>query len=850
MKRNLMGVGFILCAGLASAGTLTWNGASGDSWDTATQNWLDEASSPAAWADGSVAMFKTAGTVLLAADMNPAGLTFDAAAASVALTNGTITTDAITANNQVAVIASKVAATNGLTVTGNGVGSRYFSGVLTTSDQVLFRNLSITDVKMFTADMGTTSTRRNGFAMVPVHIETNATTWAAQYQIFEGDWSKCVKAQFTQSGADIVGRIIWAKYYKNGPNTDVVGMDFSSVTSASGYNLQHIRAITDESDLPRVELTGGLAVGGTLTVGAGRVRVDGTVTNAIVNNGAIVGSPDGWTVLSGKISGRGTIICPAPSFAEQTLVAENTGYVPTSATVFFHNVKLSQIVSAGGKMGGRSVSSGLASYDCEPWFCRNDGTAVYVQLQFFDSSAGGSYQKCVKIKFTQAGDDVAAQAVGAAYIDRNGTGQHLYGYDFDDTNYGSAVATSASTGSYGIHDLSITLGQRMSIGGSDVTATNTFTGGVIVNGTLVTRHIASLPWNGSDITVNDGGNLILSGKSVSWDGVGGSWNQILVNRGGTLTVEAPFLGGSVRPIILNGGMLSLPVYSDDNGDCWNYLNRLYLKNGARIVGNPVRVGGGGYSNSLIRADGDAPSSIESGIALVGSWGNTDWNLSFDVADVTGDAKPDLLVPSAIKDFVEFGTNLFVNYSGMRVVKTGAGTASLSGYNTYTGITDIAAGTLSIDAAHALNTNIVRLTGGTLAINAGGVLAGAITAANASVSVNGAGFSAGDISLSGGTLALEASGATAGALVLPADATLALGADAGIAFANSSGAAWADGAALTVTGELGKTKVRFGTDATGLTEAQLGQIYYGGHKVILDADGYLRRVPQGLVMSLQ
>ena len=58
------------------------------------------------------------------------------------------------------------------------------------------------------------------------------------------------------------------------------------------------------------------------------------------------------------------------------------------------------------------------------------------------------------------------------------------------------------------------------------------------------------------------------------------------------------------------------------------------------------------------------------------------------------------------------------------------------------------------------------------------------------------------------------------------------------------------AKLTLTGDLGKKKIRFGSSANGLTAAQLSQIDYKGHKLILTSDGYLTLPPAGSVILLK
>jgi len=63
-----------------------------------------------------------------------------------------------------------------------------------------------------------------------------------------------------------------------------------------------------------------------------------------------------------------------------------------------------------------------------------------------------------------------------------------------------------------------------------------------------------------------------------------------------------------------------------------------------------------------------------------------------------------------------------------------------------------------------------------------------------------------------------------------------------------GAAWAG--ALTLTGRLLPTTLRFGTDAGGLSEAQLAAVRIGGDKVGITDAGYLYRIAAGTVISVR
>ena len=150
---------------------------------------------------------------------------------------------------------------------------------------------------------------------------------------------------------------------------------------------------------------------------------------------------------------------------------------------------------------------------------------------------------------------------------------------------------------------------------------------------------------------------------------------------------------------------------------------------------------------------------------------------------------------------------------VELVKSGAGSLTLSGANTYSGATVIGGGALRLGAHDALPDSSL-------------------------------------VDLAGGTLELNGAADTAGALAVTANSVLALGAGAGLlTFSGAStGQAWAGN--LTLTGTLGKagpTCLRFYPD--GLTHAQLRRIKINGSPVGLDADKYLVKLSAGTFITL-
>ena len=96
-------------------------------------------------------------------------------------------------------------------------------------------------------------------------------------------------------------------------------------------------------------------------------------------------------------------------------------------------------------------------------------------------------------------------------------------------------------------------------------------------------------------------------------------------------------------------------------------------------------------------------------------------------------------------------------------------------------------------------------------------------------------------VAGGTLAAAADTANAlGVLTVASSGGLSVGEGASLAFADSSGATWDVGSdvKLSIAAASGAS-VRFGTSASGLTDAQLRRVRLNGKRVILDENGYVQ-----------
>ena len=724
-------------------------------------------------------------------------IAFGTASGPVTLSGGTLTLAApaseIFVGNASNKITSVLAGAGGLQKLSDLIT---YAPFLTDTSVTLFTNASLSGYMNVTATMSGNSISGGSTSAQPYYFTNNGTTATAQMQAVNGGFTKCVKFELTQSGQDIAGRAVYARY--TGENQ--LGFDFdtggtavsiATAPTVGAYGITQLRLSADRV----LTLTGANTYSGDTTIGGGILEIgeggqlgSGSYTGAIFNSGKFLYSSVSNQSLYGAISGIGSLVMESPSKRASSITYTN--FLKSSVTTVIPHSSLSDCVGADGLMGGLSINGGSGPWPADAYFFTNRGATVTYQLQAFEGGA----TKCVKIELSQLGAGITARVLYAKYV----IGNQL-GYDFDQGGTALAISTSYSNGNYGAAETSLSLNSppRLILSGI-----NSYAGGTVVKGGVLeaaTTNLA-LPSSGG-ITVNTGGELVLNAGPLNSGSPGGvgNLNPITVNSGGTLTLAGTFNVGFSRPIILNGGTLNSTV--TEVGDCANYVNNLTLQNGARVIGYKIRMGDiGGYAPSIV-VSGASASSLEAGInvAKVGTQ-----SLTFNVADATGDPEPDLLIPGVIQDY-----NL-PHLTGMPIIKTGAGTISLSGVNTHTGRVTITAGALALGADTTLN----------------------------------AGCS---IVLNGGSLAVGAFSNVVNTLTLSAGSEIVLGSGK-LAFADSSGATWSS--TLTLTGTLDSHTLRFGTNANALTGAQLSAITLNGERVRLNEDGYLALGLKGTLIRIQ
>jgi autotransporter-associated beta strand protein len=391
---------------------------------------------------------------------------------------------------------------------------------------------------------------------------------------------------------------------------------------------------------------------------------------------------------------------------------------------------------------------------------------------------------------------------------------------------GNVVITSNITGS----GRKLTLNANSS-GDLRLSGSNTFTGGITINGgtaggRLRIDGLNALPTTGS-IAINTGGRLtlnvagtygtvgqvlsfnpnqttnpsldILNNAAVVWQGN--------VNLAADTRIEASGASGSITFSGNLSGAGTLIKQAAGNlilsGTGNTATGGTYIGNGTVIVNSGSLLGTGPLTMYQ--------TSTNNTSLVLNNTAQTIGTLTSNFTAVTGTQTQVITLNGTALTInqtsnTSYGTGAVATLTSTitgtgSVIKTGASNLTLSGANTYSGGTTITNGTLILGATNVLNaTGSIRLNGGSLSTG----------------------------STTGNTN-------TVGTLNLSATSSVALGTGAHtLTFANSSAVIWNGAATLTITGWTGTGgasgtggKIFFGNTSSGLTASQLAQISFSG-----------------------
>ena len=669
----------------------------------------------------------------------------------------------------------------------------------------------------------------------PYNVSRGPGWLEVQYHNKPSSAIKVVKARFEQSGADVVGKVLWAGYststmLRMGTDFDLFAYTPTAIaTQDSPNNAYGIKSITfAKLTALDVVFAGKTTIGGVVSNATAGVRVTMDNTSAKQKDGtgafyiaarsqSRISNPDAFTVtgLSGSfgdivVETDGTASNPCTNFCYDVLKE-------MAWTVVATNASLAHVTNITAKIAG----SGAGSSDLTGYIYRfsNDGHTLTCQFQnsTYRSAQNNWIVKGVALELRQSGCDIIGRTPAARYfISETGAGNPA-GLDLLQSNCSTTkVATATTSSGYCLYKTTLLFDRPLLSVASIADANNNLNGTLSVKGTAaapVSIRIDSsygLPKYGEADILANGEMVLYGGRSDStWAGLAnGQEFNLRVHSGGVLKQYGKNVFGSKLIVSVDGGELMLG-YGRSDEYCQAYLPQLFLRNGARVTGLSPRVGNL-LEECVWKVYGTSPSVCSNNIILIGTKADgaflSKWVL--DVADTdSGDAADFKLCGNVTHYDPE-------TYYRIEVEKRGAGVLEHGG------------------EWIAPTRRIVK--DGTWRFAANGNNANA------------------DMSLEGGNLEFAAGTTNAlGTLTVSHPATLTFGGGARVAFADSAATTWdlPENGTINVIGAYERYSLRFGTSKT--LGAKVRKFRMNGTMPMhQDSAGYIVPGPKGLEISFR
>ncbi|MDC1406212.1 autotransporter-associated beta strand repeat-containing protein [Akkermansiaceae bacterium] len=406
---------------------------------------------------------------------------------------------------------------------------------------------------------------------------------------------------------------------------------------------------------------------GTQTLSGANTYTGGTTLNSgkltIANNNAL---GTGTITLAG-----GTLSSAAGAGynLSEAIVVNGTTAVFTESNTGGTNFELTGDISGAGTLnfGGTGDGQGNRAVQVRDNLDGFTGTINFDNVSGKNTVLfyGVNTAAALELSGATSGGYLGLQSANATFGELSGTGGRIMSWgrtltinqDTDTTYAGTMVDANSN------NKLTFVKGGT---GTLTLTKNNTYTGTTTVDGGTLKLTGSGRIGNGG-LTVNNGGTLSVA--TNAFNSLGGA---ITVNEGGTLSTDSTGQNAhNIGAIAINGGTLTSSgnAYSEGN---W-------------IFNGDVTVGG-------------STLSTISGLAV----GSKSGGGTFNVADSVSGAGTDLLVTASMVDAS----------GGSFLTKTGAGTMTLSGNKTYTGITTINQGTLELASSGLTVGHTVIIDGAT------------------------------------------------------------------------------------------------------------------------------------------
>lgn len=582
------------------------------------------------------------------------------------------------------------------------------------------------------------------------------------------------------TGSSVPGSADIAQFGLNPTGATGVGINYGQTTNNGTRNqiVGAIEILSTRTNNPMIIGNSSGTAGNTGILTLAGVTVNG-VNNVVLRNN----SNQLLTIQNTQASGTSTLTLALGNTTDNVVNIDSSGGITISTVIS----GASKNLTFNGSSTGQLTLSGANTFSGT--FTANSGTTNLGSATTPNGALGsvtavsiasGATVVTATTGFTNTINDTAA-------VTLNGTLDLTGGTETVGSLAGTNTGASLKIGKFTTTEGSFTVGD----------ANNTNFAGVI-SGSRVTA-------GGTIFTKQGTGILTLSGTNTYTD-------ITAITAGGITITNSAGLGATGAN---NGTTVSTGAVLALDGTAGNLTvgNELLTLNGAGLTASPAGAlrniaGTNSYAGAITTATASTITSSAGTLTLTGGITNNGNRVTFDGAGNTN-----------------VSTNKITGTGGL--TKTGNGTLTLSVANDYTGSTIISGGTLSAAVGTLVSTASTTVNnGGTLLLSGNGRHLGA----NADVFMNGGTFNTGGFAEPTTTHdALPAS--YIGPMTLQQSSILNLATGTSIiAFTNSSSKTWTGTLSIynwsgnLVTGN-GTDQVYFGTDITGLTLGQLGQISF-------------------------
>lgn len=652
---------------------------------------------------------------------------------------------------------------------------------------------------------------------------SGANSLTVEMQIWDWSYTRGVKLELVQQGADIAGRIVAAAYYQPYiyclgesfyDTARTVGIDAKFISDTpnkkNGYNIDHLVMTNCTMAVSDVAFAGTLTLGGALEVGdLGKVSTtgsetltpaNGTFSGALTVNGEMTIKDHDDFTFSGTLAGSGktefvseSTKTKSPTFYEE--------YYKRDYAVVAHDRQLSKVVSVSAKMSG-AYFGGVVVGPVQGCFWSYDAETDTATCQF-QYEQSGPIVKCAIVEYRQNGQNIEGRIIYSRYGNGYHAGENDMITTYTDDYSGTALGVGQNAGSYAACQTTMTYDQTPEpverivklnslVNSMDRIGRLSFRGG---NGgsSIVARIecLDALPFLGfTDVGTNATLQLIKSGafgKGVFNNT--GSKGVFRIYPGGTLETHNSYQIAWDQELRVLGGTV------DQKFNSYNfYIDKILIADGGTIKGCAPRHG---YymAKTYICAAGLKPNTISMPMRLLDN-NNNAAELFISVSDVREDGAPTLILSG--------GFDIGDTYKNIAIGKYGPGTV-------------LQTGTVAIERE-------INIHDGKWILGANGVCSR-------------------NIVLSGGTLGAAAGAAnTLGTLSFTANGGLDIAAGGKLSFdADTTG--WAAGKVIRVTGDGADCGVRVGSSKV-LSRAECRSFLFGDKAPRQRDDGWLTAVPLG------